>query len=80
MDTDQFGGRLMDNEIDLIDLSSLTFYFKMGEYPDLDSATVRSGKFKDGTPLTKEEKIRFKADYPTAFYELLWKFIGQFGV
>ena len=80
MDTDQFGGRLMDNEIDLIDLSSLTFYFKMGEYPDLDNATVRSGKFKDGTPLTKEEKIRFKADYPTAFYELLWKFIGQFGV
>ena len=80
MDTDQFGGRLMDNEIDLIDLSSLTFYFKMGEYPDLDSATVRSGKFKDGTPLTKEDKIRFKADYPTAFYELLWKFIGQFGV
>jgi len=70
----------MDNEIEFIDLPSLTFYFKMGEYPDLDSATVRSGKFKDGTPLTKEEKIRFKADYPTAFYELLWKFIGQFGV
>jgi hypothetical protein len=70
----------MDNEIELIDLESLTFYYSLGEYPDLDTATVRSGKFKDGTPLTKEDKIRFKADYPTAFYELLWKFIGQFGV
>ena len=70
----------MDNEIEFIDLPSLTFYFKMGEYPDLDSATVRSAKFDNGTPLSKIEKANFKTMYPTVFYELLWKFIGQFGV
>lgn len=46
----------MDNEIELIDLESMTFYFKLGEYPDLDSASVRSAKYKDGTILTKEDK------------------------
>ena len=80
MDSNQAkGGKLMYNEIELIDLESLTFYYSLGEYPDLDTATVRSGKFKDGTPLTKEDKIRFKSDYPNAFYTYLWKFIGQFG-
>jgi len=69
----------MDNEIEFIDLPSLTFYFKMGEYPDLDSATVRSGKYKNGTIMTKEDKIRFKDDYPEAFYFNLWKFIGELG-
>ena len=69
----------MDNEIELIDLESLTFYYSLGEYPDLDTATVRSGKYKDGTILTKEDKIRFKEDYPESFYQLLWDFIGQYG-
>ncbi len=69
----------MDNEIELIDLESMTFYFKLGEYPDLDSASVRSAKYKDGTILTKEDKIRFKEDYPESFYQLLWDFIGQYG-
>jgi hypothetical protein len=69
----------MDNEIELIDLESMTFYFKLGEYPDLDSASVRSAKYKDGTILTKEDKIRFKEDYPEFFYQLLWDFIGQYG-
>tara|TARA_R100001463_G_scaffold49189_1_gene98857 strand:- start:94 stop:306 length:213 start_codon:yes stop_codon:yes gene_type:complete len=68
----------MDNEIELIDLESMTFYFKLGEYPDLDSASVRSAKYKDGTILTKEDKIRFKEDYPESFYQLLWDFIGQY--
>ena len=68
----------MDNEIELIDLESMTFYFKLGEYPDLDSASVRSAKYKDGTILTKEDKIKFKDEYPESFYQLLWKFIGQF--
>ena len=70
----------MYNELELIDLESLTFYFSLGEYPDLDSATVRSAKFDNGTPLSKIEKANFKTMYPTVFYELLWKFIGQFGV
>lgn len=69
----------MDNEIELIDLESMTFYFKLGEYPDLDSASVRSAKYKDGTILNKEDKIRFKEDYPESFYQLLWDFIGQYG-
>ena len=69
----------MDNEIELIDLESMTFYFKLGEYPDLDSASVRSAKYKDGTILTKEDKIRFKEDFPESFYQLLWDFIGQYG-
>tara|TARA_R110002012_G_scaffold143385_2_gene301595 strand:- start:253 stop:465 length:213 start_codon:yes stop_codon:yes gene_type:complete len=69
----------MDNEIELIDLESMTFYFKLGEYPDLDSASVRSAKYKDGTILTKEDKIRFKDEYPESFYQLLWDFIGQYG-
>ena len=69
----------MDNEIELIDLESMTFYFKLGEYPDLDSASVRSAKYKDGTILTKEDKLRFKEDYPESFYQLLWDFIGQYG-
>lgn len=69
----------MDNKIELIDLESMTFYFKLGEYPDLDSASVRSAKYKDGTILTKEDKIRFKEDYPESFYQLLWDFIGQYG-
>ena len=69
----------MDNFIDFIDLKSMTFYFKLGEYPDLDSASVRSAKYKDGTILTKEDKIRFKEDYPESFYQLLWDFIGQYG-
>ena len=69
----------MDNEIELIDLESMTFYFKLGEYPDLDSASVRRAKYKDGTILTKEDKIRFKEDYPESFYQLLWDFIGQYG-
>ena len=69
----------MNNELELIDLESLTFYFSLGEYPDLDTATLRSGKYHDGTIMTKEDKIRFKEDYPQAFYSNLWKFIGQFG-
>jgi hypothetical protein len=69
----------MNNELELIDLESLTFYFSLGEYPDLDTATVRSGKYLDGTIMTKEDKIRFKEDYSQAFYSNLWKFIGQFG-
>jgi len=69
----------MDNFIDFIDLKSMTFYFKLGEYPDLDSASVRSAKYKDGTILTKEDKIRFKDEYPESFYQLLWDFIGQYG-
>ena len=69
----------MHNELELIDLESLTFYFSLGEYPDLDTATLRSGKYHDGTIMTKEDKIRFKDDYPESFYSNLWKFIGQFG-
>jgi hypothetical protein len=68
------------SRMDSVDLSTMTFYFKLGEYPDLDSATVRSAKFDNGTPLSKIEKANFKTMYPTVFYELLWKFIGQFGV
>ena len=68
----------MNNLIDLIDLDSLTFNYRLGEYPDLDSATVRGGKYKDGSILSKEDKIKFKEDYPESFYQLLWKFIGQF--
>ena len=29
----------MHNLIDQIDLSSITYYYKLGEYPDLDTAT-----------------------------------------
>ncbi len=68
----------MNNLIDLIDLDSLTFNYRLGEYPDLDSATVRGGKYKDGSILSKEDKIKFKDEYPESFYQLLWKFIGQF--
>ena len=69
----------MNNLIDQIDLASLTFYYKLGEYPDLESATVRGGKYKDGSVLSKDDKIRFKDEYPESFYQLLWEFIGQFG-
>ena len=43
----------MYNEIELIDLESLTFYYSLGEYPDLDTATVRGGKFKDVRQITR---------------------------
>ena len=69
----------MNNLIDLIDLDSLTFNYRLGEYPDLDSATVRGGKYKDGSILSKEDKIKFKDEYPESFYQLLWDFIGQYG-
>jgi hypothetical protein len=69
----------MHNLIDQIDLSSITYYYKLGEYPDLDSATVRSGRYKDGNILSKEDKVRFKDEYPEMFYQGLWRYIGQFG-
>jgi hypothetical protein len=76
---DTLKGKIMDNEIELIDLKSLTFYFSLGEYPDLDTASIRSAKYKDGTSLTKADKIRFKEDYPESFYQLLWDRIGHYG-
>ncbi|HSG30438.1 MAG TPA: hypothetical protein VLB82_02725 [Thermodesulfobacteriota bacterium] len=60
-------------------MSSITYYYKLGEYPDLDSATVRSGRYKDGNILSKEDKVRFKDEYPEMFYQGLWRYIGQFG-
>lgn len=69
----------MHNLIDQIDLSSITYYYKLGEYPDLDTATVRSGRYKDGNILSKEDKVRFKDEYPEMFYQGLWRYIGQFG-
>ena len=66
-------------ELKHIDLGSMKFYWKMGEYPDLDSASVRSAYFWDGRRMTKEEKTQFKAHFPDAFYRTLWKFIGQYG-
>ena len=69
----------MHNLIDQIDLSSITYYYKLGEYPDLDSATVKSGRYKDGNILSKEDKVRFKDEYPEMFYQGLWRYIGQFG-
>ena len=69
----------MHNLVSQIDLSSITYYYKLGEYPDLDSATLRSGRYKNGNTLTKEDKIRFKDEYPEMFYQGLWDYIGQFG-